>query len=337
MAMTLLKIAFLICVFAVAAVGAIYWYALVMPGKSHSGVLPAFNADERAIGLALREHVDAIASRPHNTYFPAELERSAAYIEATLTSLGYQPRAQKFMASGVEVRNIEVAIEPATAKTPSKQPVTTLVIGAHYDSAGNAPGANDNGSGSAALLVIAQRLKSHIMTATRLRLVFFVNEEPPHFKSETMGSLVYARRLSASGETVRGMLSLETLGSYSDKPGSQKYPEPLARLFPDVGNFVAVVGVPSARSLAAEVTRRFRDGTAFPSIGGVAPASIPGITWSDHWSFGQFGIPAVMITDTALFRYEHYHRPSDTPDKLDYDRLARVTGGLIRVIAGMAN
>lgn len=317
----------------VAAFG-VYWYALWMPGRGHTGPLPALTERERAMAATLREHVEAIASRPHNTSHPAELEASARQIEQRLTALGFTPRAQVFTAAGVAVRNIEVVVEPTTGANIDG--VTTLVVGAHYDSAGNAPGANDNGSGTAMLLVMARELKSHAMTATRLRLVFFVNEEPPHFKTETMGSLVYARALSASGEKISAMLSLETLGSYSDRPGSQRYPAPLSYALPNTGNFVAVVGPPNARSLAADVMRRFRATTAFPSEGGVAPESVPGITWSDHWSFGQIGVPAIMITDTALFRYEHYHKPTDTPDKLDYEGLARITAGLVRVVRDMA-
>ncbi len=314
----------------------IYWYTLRMPGRSHAGPLPTLKEEEREIAVRLRSYVEAIASRPHNTDFPEELEKSAHRIEEILASLGYTPRPQKFVAAGVEVRNIEVVIEPESAGAAAFEDVSTLVIGAHYDSAGDAPGANDNGSGVAALLELARVMKSHAMIQTRLRMVFFVNEEPPHFKTETMGSLVYARSLVATGEKVRAMLCLETLGAYSDRPGSQKYPPPLSFLLPNTANFIAVVGTLGVRSLAAEVTRRFRESAAFPSIGGVAPALIPGITWSDHWSFGKFGISAVMITDTALFRYDHYHRPSDTPDKVDYERLARVTAGLARVVRGMA-
>jgi Zn-dependent M28 family amino/carboxypeptidase len=317
----------------IVAAGALHWYTLVMPGRLHSGPLPQLSEDERAMAVTMRGFVRSIASRPHNTSFPEELEASARQIEATLKSFGYSPKAQKFIAGGIEVRNIEVVIEPAGVAAAS---LSTLVVGAHYDSAGDAPGANDNGSGVAALLILARELKQHPARNTRLRLVFFVNEEPPHFKTDTMGSLVYARALAASGERVRGMLSLETLGSYSDVRGSQHYPPPLQYLLPDTGNFVAVVGDMSARSLAADVTGRFRAGTAFPSIGGIAPAALPGITWSDHWSFSQFRIPAVMITDTAIFRYGHYHLRSDTPDKLDYERLARVTAGLVRVVAGLA-
>jgi len=288
------------------------------------------------MAMTLRRHVDAIASRPHNTDFPEELEKSAGIIEEILASLGYTPQAQKFVAAGVEVRNIEVVIEPESAGAAALEDVSTLVIGAHYDSAGDAPGANDNGSGVAALLELARLMKSHAMIKTRLRIVFFVNEEPPHFQTDTMGSFVYARSLAATGEKVRAMLCLETLGAYSDKPGSQKYPLPLSFLLPNTANFIAVVGTLGVRSLAAEVTLRFRESVAFPSIGGVAPGVIPGITWSDHWSFGKFGIAAVMITDTALFRYDHYHLPTDTPDKIDYERLARVTAGLAGVVRGMA-
>jgi hypothetical protein len=324
----------------VASFAALHWYTLALPGRSHIGSLPTLSAGDAAMSQTLRRHVEDIASRPHNTDYPQALEASARTIEATLVALGYTPQSQKFMAAGIEVRNIEVVIGPThSAAGISLRPdaVSTLVVGAHYDSAGDAPGANDNGSGVAALLEIARLLRQHKMVGTRLRLVFFVNEEPPHFKTEAMGSLVYVRALMATGERVRAMLSLESLGSYSDVKGSQKYPPLFSLTLPDTANFVAVVGTLGVRALAADVTRRFRESAAFPSLGAVAPGFIPGITWSDHWSFGRFGIPAVMITDTAIFRDPHYHLPSDTPDKLDYDRLARVTVGLSKVIAGMAN
>jgi Peptidase family M28 len=317
----------------VCAGAALYWYTLVMPGRPHTGPLPPLSQDERAMANTMRGYVEGIASRPHNTAFPNELEASARRIEATLRSFGYAPTAQHFKAAGVDVRNIEVLIEPPTG---SAKDLMTLVVGAHYDSADHAPGANDNGSGVAALLILARELRRQPRQKTRLRLVFFVNEEPPHFQTATMGSLIYARALAATGERVSAMISLETLGSYSDQKGSQTYPPPLGYPLPDTGNFVAIVGDMSARALAADVTRRFRDSTAFPSLGGVAPGSLPGITWSDHWSFSRFKIAAVMITDTAVFRYPHYHLPTDTPDKLDYERLARVTTGLVRVVSGLA-
>jgi hypothetical protein len=303
-----------------------YWYTLGLPGTPHTGPLPPLSAEQKDLAGVLRRHVVAIATKPRNTDHPEALEAAARYLDATLASFGFKVIPQRFRADRIEVRNLEVVIEPSGARTQ------TLVVGAHYDSAFDAPGANDNGSGTAALLEIARRLKATPPVTTRLRLVFFVNEEPPHFQEPTMGSLVYAKALAATGERVRGMISLETLGHYSDEPGSQKYPPPFASVLPNKGNFVGLVGALSARPFVADVVGAFRDLVPFPSVAGVAPADIPGIMWSDHWSFAEVGIPGIMITDTALFRYRHYHKPTDTPDKLDYEKLARVTLGLTAVI-----
>jgi len=220
-------------------------------------------------------------------------------------------------------------IEPAASAAGAG----TLVVGAHYDSHLDAPGANDNGTGVAGVIELARLLADlRGKASTRVRLALFVNEEPPFFKTELMGSLVYARRLKASGEPVLGMISLETLGFYSDEEGSQRYPPPLGLLYPTKGNFVAFVGLTSSRALVRRTVASFRALVPFPSVGGTAPGIIPGIDWSDHWSFERVGIPALMVTDTAPFRYPHYHTPADTPDKVDYERLARVVSGLGRVI-----
>jgi hypothetical protein len=152
-----------------------------------------------------------------------------------------------------------------------------------------------------------------------------------------MGSWRYAQLLTERGEKVRGMISLETLGAFYERPGSQRYPAPFGLIFPSTADFVAFVALPGGRGFLHEVMASFRRHTAFPSIGGAAPdALVPGIGWSDHWAFRAFGHPAIMLTDTALFRYPHYHLPSDTPDKVDYERLARITKGVERVIREIA-
>jgi hypothetical protein len=307
-------------------IGAVLWMTSV-PGRSFEGPLPPLTPAQADSASRLREHVTAIASAPHNVARPKELERSALAIERALAGLGYKVARQPFRADGVEVRNMEAVIEPADPNA------ATLVIGAHYDSCCDAPGANDNGSGVAAVLELARMLSDlRGKSRMRIRLVLFVNEEPPYFRTEQMGSLVYARRLAGSGEKVAGMFSLETIGYYRDEPGSQRYPAPLNLLYPNTGNFVAFVGLTSSRSLVRKTVASFRAVAAFPSVGGTAPGAIPGIDWSDHWAFEQVGIPALMVTDTALFRYPHYHTPEDSPDKLDYERLARVTAGLEQVI-----
>jgi Zn-dependent M28 family amino/carboxypeptidase len=169
-----------------------------------------------------------------------------------------------------------------------------------------------------------------------LRFVLFVNEEPPYYRTPDMGSWRYAERLAQTGESVLGMIALETIGAFSDAPKSQRYPQPFGLIFPSTANFVAFVGLPGARGFLHTVIGLFRKNLAFPSIGGIAPDAVPGIGWSDHWAFHQFGFPAIMITDTAPYRYPHYHRPSDTPDKVDYDKLARITNGLELVVRDIA-
>jgi Zn-dependent M28 family amino/carboxypeptidase len=304
-----------------------------LPGESYSGELPPLTDQERALAANLKKHIVAIATREHNIAHHDELEKVARYIETTLESFGYAVNPQSFVADRKMVRNIDVIIEPRSG-APAPE---VLVVGAHYDSAATSPGANDNATGAAAVIELARLLGDLRATTTRrIRLVLFVNEESPYFRTPDMGSLRYARALAAQNEHVVAMYSLETLGFYSDEPGSQRYPAPFSMMFPDRANFVAFVGMPGSRPLVRETVRSFRSHTAFPTIGGVAPASVEGIGWSDHWAFAEHGFPAVMITDTALFRYPHYHQPTDTPDKVDMEKLARVVKGIERVIRDAA-
>jgi hypothetical protein len=221
-----------------------------VPGRSYEGQLPSLSAAQQQLAGRLEQHVRTITQRPHNIYFPDELEAVAGYLEAMLQSMGYAVQRQPYVARGHQVRNLEVVVEPGDKSA------ATLVVGAHYDSAGAAPGANDNGTGVAAVLELARALADlRGKAACRIRLVLFVTEEPPFFKREEMGILVYARRLAASGEKVAGMLSLETLGYYSDRPGSQHYPQPFSAFYPDRGNFVAFVGTIGSRRLVRETVR----------------------------------------------------------------------------------
>jgi Peptidase family M28 len=307
-------------------VAALLWMTAV-PGRSYDRPLPPLDRGQSELADRLRHHVEAVAGRPHNTAHWRELARTTVYLEGRLEALGYQVRRQRFDAGGIEVRNIEAVVAPAAANAE------TLVIGAHYDSWFDAPGANDNATGTAAVLELA-RLLSDLRgrSSLRIRLVLFVNEEPPWFKTGQMGSDVYARALKRSGEPLLGMMSLETLGFYSDRRNSQHYPPPLGLFHPDKGDFVAFVGLTSSRGFVRRAVGDFRTLAAFPSEGGVAPGFVGGVDWSDHWAFERIGVPALMVTDTAPFRYPYYHSVEDTPEKVDYQKLARVVGGLERVI-----
>jgi Zn-dependent M28 family amino/carboxypeptidase len=172
--------------------------------------------------------------------------------------------------------------------------------------------------------------------ARTVRFVFFVNEEPPFFQTAKMGSVVYARACRQRKENIVAMWSIETIGYYSDVKGSQKYPAPYNLFFPSRGNFIGFVGKWSDRRSVHAAIAAFRRHAKFPSEGVAAPATVTGVGWSDHWSFWQSGYPGVMITDTAPFRYPHYHEPTDTPEKLDYERTARVVMGLTRAAREIA-
>jgi Zn-dependent M28 family amino/carboxypeptidase len=322
--------ALVLTVAALAGTGARYLTAV--PGTRYEGALPPATPAEAVTAARLAAHIHAIASRPHNIDHYDELEKAARYIEGQLKTLGYQPVPQVYSVEGRQVRNIEVVIEPG----PSAANPGTIVLGAHYDSYEDAPGANDNGTGSAAILELARLLADLRNTsASRIRLVLFVNEEPPYFQTPDMGSYRYAKLLAERHEPVVGMISLETLGCFLEQPNSQHYPPPLGLLYPSKGDFVAFVAMVGSRDFMRALIGSFRKHTKFPSIGGVAPRFVPGIDWSDHWSFEEFRYPAVMITDTAYFRYPHYHKPTDTPDKVDVDKLARITHGIEQIIREM--
>ncbi len=308
-------------------------YMTDMPGVSHTGALNPLSAQETAIRQHLEKHVEVLAGAigERNVCHFDNLEKAAGYIENTLQNLGYRVTAQAFAAAGKTVRNL-LAEHAGTLLQDE-----VVVIGAHYDSVQGSPGANDNASGVAALLEIARLLAGMPLLRT-VQFVVFVNEEAPFFYTREMGSHVYASYAHEQGVNIVAMFSLETIGYYDDTPDSQHYPLPFYSLFyPDSGNYIAFVGNLSSRALVRQSIGSFRRHTAFPSEGIAAPGWMRGIHWSDHWSFWQEGYPALMVTDTALFRYPHYHSKSDTPDKIDYPRLARVVSGLARVTADLAN
>ena len=237
---------------------------------------------------------------------------------------GLEPRRQTYELHGRACHNIEAEIRGVRPEI--------VVIGAHYDSVFGSPGANDNGSGVAAMLALARRFAGKPAGQT-LRFVAFVNEEPPYFQTEQMGSLVYASRCKARGDQISAMISLETIGYFSDAPRSQIYPSPgLGFFYPTTGNFIGFVGNLPSRALLRRALGIFREQGKLPSQGAALPAVVPGIGWSDQWAFWQCGYPAIMVTDTAPFRYPHYHERTDAPDKLDYDRFALVVSGMEKVI-----
>ncbi|MFZ5441434.1 MAG: M28 family peptidase, partial [Myxococcota bacterium] len=169
-----------------------------------------------------------------------------------------------------------------------------------------------------------------------VRFVFFTNEEPPFFETVGMGSEVNARAARARGDDVRAMLSLETLGYFVDEAGSQHYPWPFSLAYPSTGGFVAFVADDASRELVHRALTVFRAKARVPSEGAALPRFVEGAAWSDHGPYWRQGYRAFMVTDTAPFRNPHYHRASDTPEKLDYRRLALTAEGLVFVVEALA-
>ena len=284
--------------------------------------------DSLTIPEQLRKHVEHLAETigERNLQTHSSLNKAADYIEEQFSRTGYSTHRQTFQVNNLDCHNIICEVQGTDS------PEEIVIVGAHYDSVAGTPGANDNASGVASMLVIGKLLRSCKPQKT-LRLVAFANEEPPYFQNRgEMGSWVYAESCRKSGDNIVAVLSLETMGYYSDVEGSQKYPRPLNLFYPSTGNFIGFVSNVGSSQLQRRVIKVFRDHCDFPSEGASLPSNIPGVGWSDHWSFWQEGYPGIMVTDTAPFRYPHYHLPTDTPDQLDFEKLGKVILGLEFVI-----
>lgn len=284
-----------------------------------------------SLAQTLRRHVEHLADTigERHVLRPAALHAAESYMGETLRALGYEVNRQNYEAQGVDCANLEVTIPGAT------RAAQIVLAGAHYDTVPGSPGADDNASGVAAILELARMLRD-AKPARTIRLVAFVNEEPPFFFWGEMGSKVYARAARERGDDIRVMLSLEMLGCYSDAKGSQGYPPLLGFFYPAQGNYIAFVSNVRSRHALRSAFAAFRAASDFPAEKLAAPAMVPGIGWSDQLSFWREGYPAAMVTDTAFHRYRHYHQPTDTPEKLDYARMARVVEGLARTLDRLA-
>ena len=250
------------------------------------------------------------------------LEKTVQYVSGEFAAAGLGVSTQSFTYDGRTYRN--VIAELKGRRSPEK----LLVVGAHYDTVRTTPGADDNASGVAGLLGMARLLAGAPPDKT-VRFVAFALEEPPVYRSPNMGSYQYAKSLKEAGAQVEGMICLEMIGYFSDREGSQHYPIPFMSMkFPKTGSFIAMVGSRRSKQFSDRIADSFRRATDLPLVTLNAPPIVVGIDFSDHWSFGKFGYPAFMVTDTAFYRNLNYHAPTDIPDTLDYERMAKVVAGL---------
>ncbi len=300
---------------------------------SHAEPKQGSPAELRTLEQQLQRDVEALCARPR---YGESIDHARQHIIRELKAAGWQPRVESFTVlsegdSGEKELRCNI-----TAIRPGSGTAERYVIGAHYDACdtgeGN-PGADDNASAVAALLAIA-RLLPQEAPQVGLELVFYDCEEPPWFASESMGSAVHAARCTP--DEVRGMICLEMLGYYSDEEDSQPSLFPgYSLMLPTVGNFIAVVGDMDAWSFARHARQHLRQW--LPAIRVNLPFTHgTELFFSDHRNYIPRGIPSIMVTDTALLRNANYHEPTDTPDTLDYRRMAAVTRGLVSFIRELA-
>ncbi len=318
------------------AVGLAAWGSwrsrVVMPGVSHEGPRPAPTVEEISLAERLERDVRALAEGVgprHLGDFP-RLAQAAEWLVGRLEEQGREPHRELFAWEGERPENVWVERRGTT------RPAEVVVIGAHYDTVEYSAGANDDASGCAALLALAETFREED-TARTLRFVWFVNREPPYYKTDGMGSLVHARGCVERGEDVVAMLSLDCLGYWSDAPDSQHLPDIIAPLYPDTGDFLAVAGDLSSGDLVREVVASLRETAVVPVEGGSGPGMLPGVGWSDHWAFWECGFPAVVVSDTGLYRDPQYHRWGDRAGRLDYDAMARVVAALEETVRALAD
>lgn len=298
-----------------------------MPGASYQGGAVPLSGYENDIQGRLYNHVLTLSQTIGERHVDAyqNLIKAANYIREEFADIGHVPQNQTYTAEGKAFDNIWVE------KKGTTHPEDILMIGAHYDTVPNTPGADDNASGVACLLELARECFNQ-ETACTVRFVAFVNEEPPFFHTEQMGSYVYAKACKDRQENIIGMISLEMLGFYSDEPNSQDYPTEIAKFYPNQGNFIGFVGNPESQEFFYKVITLFRQTAQIPSEGLIAPTLIPAVDLSDQWSFWQMGYPAIMLTDTAFYRNRHYHTHRDTIEKLNFVSMTKLTVGLSKLL-----
>ncbi|EHB7662450.1 TPA: M28 family peptidase [Escherichia coli] len=295
------------------------WVSALPPSSQH--------ASPEQLEITVRYLTQTV--HPRGTNHLDNLNRSGNYIKDIITKSGAVVTEQPVPITGGPYKNIIADYGP--------QDRPLIIIGAHYDSATSyeneqltyTPGADDNASGVAGLLELARLLQQQA-PVIGVQLVAYASEEPPFFRSDEMGSAVHAASLE---RPVKLMIALEMIGYYDSAPGSQNYPySAMSWIYPDRGDFIAVVGRMQDISAVRQVKSALLSAKEMPVYSINAPGFIPGIDFSDHLNYWQHDIPSVMITDTAFYRNKQYHLPGDTADRLNYHKMAQVVDGVITLL-----
>ena len=273
----------------------------------------------------LKIHVETLSSRifPRNYKEIDNLNKCVDYILKNFSQAGAATELQEFTVDGKKYFNVIGRF--------GKDKTRKVIIGAHYDAVRGTPGADDNASGVAGLIELAYLIGKYGLDIG-VELVAYSLEEPPFFGTDEMGSAFHAASISGMLH-IEGVIVLEMIGYYDDHWGSQSYPVALLKmLYPNRGNFIALVGRLNQREFTKKIKAGMNGATDLPVYSINAPEFIPGVDFSDHRNYWTYGFNALMITDTAFYRNKEYHMANDTPDRLDYSRMAKVVVGVFEAI-----
>jgi len=301
-----------------------YFIVINYPVAADPKALPVLT-DTSLVASDLRAIVGHYHKR--NYVHPEVLDSVSAYIRQQFQQQTRQVTEQPFVVEGRECRNVNASFGPLDAPR--------IIIGAHYDVCGKQEGADDNASGVAGILALARLLKGTVLT-NRIDLVAYTLEEPPFFGTDKMGSFIHAKSLKDEKAVVRGMISVEMIGYFSDSVGSQEYPVGLlSSIYGDKADYITVVKKLGGGAFAKAFKEAYFNNNTLPAKAFAAPTFVGGIDLSDHRSYWRLGYDAVMLTNTAFYRNHQYHLAGDTVDRLDIRRMGLVVDGLYRAIVQM--
>jgi hypothetical protein len=293
-------------------------YLLCLTSLTHASIF----ADTSII----RSHLTALTKtksfRTHANV--TQLNQTAGYIQTVFAKYSDKVSIQEYKVKGQSYRNIIASFGTSNS--------TRIIIGAHYDVCGQQQGADDNASGVTGLLELARMLKGQVLKY-RIDLVAFTLEEPPYFRTQSMGSYVHAKSLADAKASVYGMISLEMIGYFSDHRYSQSYPDGVPpETFGDKGDYIALVTKSDARNFEQKFCTSFKSTNIIKTNLYSGPPSMPGIDFSDHMNYWKFNFSALMIRDTSFYRNKNYHSATDTMETLDLRRMAKVIDGIYKTL-----
>lgn len=274
--------------------------------------------DTTSIKLHLQKITKTTAYRNHQNV--AQLNVIADYIKSHFLTYSDSVHFQEYEVDGQVYKNVICSFGTENAQR--------IIVGAHYDVCGNQEGADDNASGVVALLELASQLKGQTLNK-RIDLVAYTLEEPPYFRTVYMGSAVHAKYLSDHKIDVFGMLSIEMIGYFKDEKKTQNYPLGiLSWFYGNKGNYITLVNKFNKGRFAKQFGRYFKKTKTINTKKFTGPKKLPGIDFSDHLNYWNYGYSALMITDTSFYRNKNYHQKTDTLETLDVGRMAKVIDGI---------